>query len=76
MKTVYDIQQLLKKFGAILYIGDRVADLELMESEINELYRAKLIGRKQYESAIFILRHQIRMEKERLGTETGSRRPD
>ena len=40
MKTIYDIQQYLKKFGIIIYIGDRVSNLELMESEIHELYRS------------------------------------
>ena len=43
MKSIYDIQQYLKRFGAIIYIGDRVADLELMESEIHELYRSQLM---------------------------------
>ncbi len=36
MKSVYDIQQLLKKFGTIIYVGDRLGDLELMEMEIKE----------------------------------------
>ncbi|HEY2421367.1 MAG TPA: YqgQ family protein, partial [Neobacillus sp.] len=34
MKTVYEIQQYLKQYGTIIYIGDRVADLELMEAEL------------------------------------------
>ena len=37
MKTIYDIQQYLKKFGAIIYTGDRIADLQLMEMEVQEL---------------------------------------
>ena len=42
MKTVYDVQQLLKKFGTIIYIGDRLADLELMEEELKQLYQSQL----------------------------------
>lgn len=64
MKTIYDIQQYLKKFGIIIYIGDRVADLELMESEVQELYRSQLMDTRDYQSAILLLRHEIRLLKE------------
>ena len=37
MKTYYDLQQYLKRFGTFIYIGDRLAELELMETEIREL---------------------------------------
>ncbi|NWN97805.1 MAG: YqgQ family protein [Bacillus sp. (in: Bacteria)] len=46
MKTIYDIQQLLKQFGTIIYVGDRLADLQLMESEVTELFRSQLIDIK------------------------------
>lgn len=65
MKTIYDIQQLLKQFGTIIYIGERVADLELMEAEIKELYQSQLIDTKDYQSAILLLRHEIQFLKER-----------
>ena len=65
MKTIYDIQQLLKKFGTFIYIGDRVADLELMEAELRELYHSQLIETKDYQSALLILRHEIRLEREK-----------
>ncbi|MBS8264892.1 DUF910 family protein [Mesobacillus boroniphilus] len=65
MKTIYDIQQFLKKFGTFIYIGDRVADLELMRAELKELYNSQLIETKDYQSAILLLRHEIRMEKEK-----------
>lgn len=64
MKTIYDIQQFLKKFGIIIYIGDRVADLELMEAEINELYQSQLIEMKDYQTAILLLRQEIRLLKD------------
>ncbi|MBS4191289.1 YqgQ family protein [Bacillus sp. FJAT-49705] len=65
MKTIYDIQQLLKRFGTIIYIGDRVADLELMEAEIKELYQSQLIETKDYQTAILLLRHEAQFLKEK-----------
>ena len=65
MKTIYDIQQFLKKFGTIIYIGDRVSDLELMESELKELYNSQLIETSVYQSALLLLRHEIQLEKEK-----------
>ena len=65
MKTVYEVQQYLKKYGTIIYIGDRVADLELMESELKELYQAQLIETREFQSALLILRHEIQFQKEK-----------
>lgn len=64
MKTVYDIQQYLKRFGTIIYIGDRIADLELMEAEIQELYHSQLIEQREYQSALLILRQEIQSLKD------------
>ncbi|TXK91779.1 DUF910 family protein [Parageobacillus sp. SY1] len=65
MKTVYDVQQLLKQFGTIIYVGDRLADLELMEEELKELYQSQLIDVKDYPMALFILRHEAQLEREK-----------
>ena len=65
MKTIYDIQQYLKKFGTLIYVGDRVADLELMESEVKELYHAKLMDIRDYQMAILLLRQEIQSIKEK-----------
>ena len=65
MKTVYEIQQFLKQFGTVIYIGDRVADLELMEDELTELYRAQLIDVKEYQTTRLILRHEIQFLREK-----------
>lgn len=59
MKNTYDIQQFLKKFGTIIYVGDRLADLELMEEELKELYQSKLIEEHDFQTAVFIIRHEI-----------------
>lgn len=70
MKTIYDIQQYLKKFGCIIYVGDRVATLKLMEDELQELYRSQLIEPKDFQSAIMLIRHEIRLLEESKGSET------
>ncbi|GAB4073448.1 YqgQ family protein [Barrientosiimonas marina] len=70
MKTIYDVQQLLKKFGTIIYIGDRLADLELMEDEIKELYRLQCIGTKEYQEALLLLRGEISRLGRAKGEET------
>jgi uncharacterized protein YqgQ len=69
MKTVYDIQQFLKRYGTIIYVGDRLAELELMEDEVKELYFSKLIDRKELQTALQILRHEIQLEREKRQTE-------
>ncbi|MDQ0244436.1 uncharacterized protein YqgQ [Bacillus fengqiuensis] len=65
MKTIYDVQQLLKKYGTIIYIGDRVADLELMEAELRELFQSQLIEVRDYQTAILLLRQEIQIQKEK-----------
>ncbi|MDR7237191.1 MULTISPECIES: YqgQ family protein [Neobacillus] len=66
MKTIYDIQQFLKSFGTIIYIGDRVADLELMEMELKDLYQSQLIEPREFQTALLILRHEIQFQKEKV----------
>lgn len=63
MKTIYDIQQLLKRFGTIIYTGDRVADLQLMDDELRELYKSQLIEPKEYQMALFLLKQEIQKTK-------------
>ncbi|KOO52142.1 YqgQ family protein [Viridibacillus sp. FSL E2-0187] len=63
MKTVYDVMQFLKRFGTFIYTKDRVADLELMEDEIRELYSSHLIDIQDYQMALMILRQEISKEK-------------
>jgi uncharacterized protein YqgQ len=67
MKTIYDIQQFLKKFGAIIYLGDRVAELEMMLSEIKEIYQSEMMDIKDYQMAVLLLRQEIQREKESKG---------
>lgn len=63
METVYDIQQLLKQFGIVIYTGNRLADLDFMEEEIRELYECGLIEKSEFTTATLILRNEKRKYK-------------
>ncbi|MFE0564670.1 YqgQ family protein [Priestia megaterium] len=65
MNTLYDVQQLLKSFGIFIYVGDRIADLELMEAEVKELYQSNLIDVRDYQTAILLLRRELKQQKEK-----------
>ncbi len=66
MKTLYDVQQLLKQFGIVVYLGKRLYDIEMMKIELEALYQNGLIDKEDYLIAEMILRreHRIEMEKE------------
>ena len=67
MESIYDIRQLLKRFGTIIYVGDRVADLELMETEVKELYEFKFIDTKDYQKALLLLRDEVARLRDEKG---------
>ena len=66
MKTLYDVQQLLKQFGIVVYLGKRLYDIEMMKIELEALYQNGLVDKDSYLIAEMILRreHRIEMEKE------------
>ncbi|KRL63408.1 YqgQ family protein [Lactobacillus psittaci] len=63
MKTLYDVQQLLKKFNILVYVGKRKWDIELMAIELDNLFKNGLIAKKDYMSAKIILRHEHEIEE-------------
>lgn len=65
MKTLYDVQQLLKKFGVYVYVGKRIWDIELMAIEIDHLYQAGVLDAKMYARVKLVLSHEHRLEAER-----------
>ncbi|GLY09955.1 YqgQ family protein [Bacillus badius] len=67
MKTMWDVQQLLKRYGIFVYVGDRLADLELMEAELKDLYDSKLLDIKDFQQALLIVRQEHRLEREKRG---------
>jgi uncharacterized protein YqgQ len=65
MNTFYDVQQLLKGFVIIIYLGVRLADLDLMEWELKELYQSNMVDIMDYQKARLIVRHEIQKEKDK-----------
>lgn len=63
MKTLYDVQQLLKRFGIIVYMGKRLYDIEMMKIELERLYQAGLIDKRDYLDAELILRREHGLEQ-------------
>lgn len=58
MKTIYDVRQLLKRYGVFIYTGNRLGDIELMEYEIRDLYKMKILSIQEYQLAILIIRNE------------------
>lgn len=61
---MFDVMQLLKKYGTIIYTKDRGLDLSLMEDEIRELYEWKMIDQTVFQKALLILRQEASGRKE------------
>ncbi|MER0123297.1 YqgQ family protein [Streptococcus sp. ZJ93] len=62
MKKLYDVQQLLKQFGIIIYMGNRLYDIEMMQIELQRIYEADLLDRVEYMEAELVLRREHRLE--------------
>jgi uncharacterized protein YqgQ len=60
MVTIYDVQQILKRFGTFIYTGDRLGDIELMTFEITELYQSGFLHVDEYQKSILLLRKEAR----------------
>ena len=65
MKVLFDVQNLLRKFGIYVYIGKRLYDIEVMKIELQRLYDNGLISRDDYLKAELILRREHRLELEK-----------
>jgi len=62
MKNLYDVQQFLKRFGIIIYVGKRLYDIELMKIELQRLYDAGLMERLDYLEADTVFRRETQQE--------------
>ncbi|EAC3993016.1 DUF910 family protein [Listeria monocytogenes] len=63
MKTVYDVAQLLRKHGIIVYLGKRQYDIEMMEYEITELFKHNILDREIFARARGILKQELIKEQ-------------
>lgn len=58
MRTMYDVQQLLKKYGTIIYTRDREMDLFLIEEDLRELHRLGLVDTETFQQALLIIQNE------------------
>lgn len=63
MKTLYDVQQLLEKYGILVHVGKRIWDIELMALELDNINKAGLIDKNDYLIAKMILAREHRIEE-------------
>ena len=65
MTNLYDVQQLLKRFGIYVYLGKRSWDIELMMVELKKLHENGLIESTEYLPALLVLKQEHRKEEEK-----------
>ncbi|GGA54874.1 hypothetical protein GCM10007416_30100 [Kroppenstedtia guangzhouensis] len=63
LRNMVDLRNLLRQYGLMVYTGDRMGDLDLMESELDDLHRAGLLEREIFLQAKML----IHSEKRRMG---------
>ena len=63
MKTLYDVQQLLEKYGVFVHIGKRIWDIEVMALELDNINKSGLIDKHDYLIAKLILQREHRLEE-------------
>ncbi|KXH87440.1 YqgQ family protein [Sporosarcina sp. HYO08] len=59
MKDVFEVIQMLRRFGTYVYTGDRESDLHLLMTELKDLYEMGMIEQKDYLHASLLLKNEI-----------------
>lgn len=59
MKDFYGVLHLLKRFGIYVYTGNKIDDIDLVQSEVKDLYENGLLMKDDYLKAILILRQEV-----------------
>lgn len=60
------MQQLLKRYGVFVYVGERLWDLELMMDELRKIQQNHLMEQSVFLSAMTILKKEHQWEQERM----------
>ncbi len=63
LNTFYDVLQLLKNYGFIIYFDNKDDMLEMIEQEIQTLYRHELITREEFLQSKLLI-NQRRMNRD------------
>lgn len=59
MKDYLGVLQLLKRFGIYVYTGNRKDDIDMVQSEVKDLYDNGLLMKEDYLKAVLILRSEL-----------------
>lgn len=65
LRTLYDVQQLLKKFGTFVHLGKRIWDIELMSIELKNIYNNEMIDKQTFIKAQMVLKSEHRKEEKK-----------
>lgn len=63
MKSLYDVQQLLEKYGVLVHVGKRIWDIELMAMELDNIYHSNLLDKHDYLIAKMVLKKEHEYEE-------------
>lgn len=58
----YDLLQFLKGYGTFIFTRDKLADLDLIEEEMKELFKLKLIDSKYFAEALMTIQREREKE--------------
>ncbi|MDO1605575.1 YqgQ family protein [Lactobacillus sp. YT155] len=64
MKTLYDVQQLLKRYGTYVHVGRRIWDIELMSIELKKMYDQQILSKEDYIEAQLVLKKEHHYEEQ------------
>ncbi|GFZ26699.1 YqgQ family protein [Lactobacillus corticis] len=67
LRTLYDVQQLLEKYGILVHLGKRIWDIDMMEIELDNIYKAGVMDQHDYLRAKLVLRHEHDLEEKSDG---------
>ncbi|MFD1471105.1 YqgQ family protein [Companilactobacillus mishanensis] len=65
LRTMYDVQQLLKKYGTYVHLGKRIWDIELMSIELRNIYKNEMIDKPTFIKAQLVLKSEHRKEEKK-----------
>lgn len=63
--TLYDVQQVLEKFGIFVHVGKRIWDIELMAIELDKLNDQKVLDKSTYLSCKMVLNREHQYEEKK-----------
>ncbi|CAK8053654.1 YqgQ family protein [Eupransor demetentiae] len=64
MKNFYDVLQYLKKYQVYIHVGKRLWDIEMAALEVDNLRKADVLSKDDYENIKLILAREHKLEEQ------------